>query len=480
MASKAAPEPRFTLAAPLSEHIGKLFILSDILCLFAGYILFSELADAILVAMFNADPNDFYENSDPQRSVEIYIMGCGLCVWLAIKGHYRARQSLTTEGYQVLGGLLVVGLLDGYIQFALNEQPSRIWLVGTWLLPGLLLMTSRLTLKHALFHLGPWQCPVILVGSQTAIKDIIRRIGHDPYIGQVVTSSIIVGQARELREDLETAIRVGACRYVLVAFDDDQRPETAAAVRLIDEELQVPYGIIPGLRDLSDSTLELHKFFGHGLIVIHNDRSQELAYKNVVKRVFDIICATLLVIFLSPALLLIALLVRLDGGTVLYGSPRIGRAGKLFHALKFRSMVPNADKVLSDMLTGDPALREEWETNFKLKQDPRITRVGRVIRRTSMDELPQLINVLRGEMSLVGPRPLLPDERGKYTERAFRLYSRVTPGLTGVWQVSGRDGLEYKRRIELNNWYVKNRSLWLDVVILCKTFTVVIRRAGAS
>jgi len=129
-------------------------------------------------------------------------------------------------------------------------------------------------------------------------------------------------------------------------------------------------------------------------------------------------------------------------------------------------------------LDRDPNLRIEWEAGFKLRQDPRVTAIGRVLRKLSLDELPQLINVLMGDMSLVGPRPLLPAERAVYGE-AFNLYCQCLPGITGLWQVSGRNNLDYLRRIELNTWYARNATFWIDIVILCRTLSVVIRRVGA-
>lgn len=234
------------------------------------------------------------------------------------------------------------------------------------------------------------------------------------------------------------------------------------------------------MRDISITDLDLRTFFGHDLIVLSNSRRSQRHANLRFKRLFDVLGAAFILLCLSPLLLLIAILVSVDGGPALYGSPRVGRNGRVFHALKFRSMVPNAGEVLKSLLERDEAVRAEWEQNFKLQHDPRITKIGRFIRRTSIDELPQLVNVLKGEMSLVGPRPLLLDERTQYTGRAFDLYSQVTPGLTGMWQVSGRDDLEYYRRIELNNWYIKNWSPWVDMVILLKTCFVVVRSAGAS
>jgi lipopolysaccharide/colanic/teichoic acid biosynthesis glycosyltransferase len=185
-----------------------------------------------------------------------------------------------------------------------------------------------------------------------------------------------------------------------------------------------------------------------------------------------------LLLLALPIMALIASLIRRDGGPVFYRSSRLGRGGKLFFALKFRTMAPDADRVLRDLLDRDPNSRIEWEAGFKLRQDPRVTAIGRVLRKLSLDELPQLINVLMGDMSLVGPRPLLPAERAVYGE-TFNLYCQCLPGITGLWQVSGRNNLDYLRRIELNTWYAKNATLWIDIVILCRTLSVVIRRVGA-
>lgn len=140
--------------------------------------------------------------------------------------------------------------------------------------------------------------------------------------------------------------------------------------------------------------------------------------------------------------------------------------------------MPDAEKVLHNLLARDERARHEWQQTFKLRNDPRVTPIGYFLRRYSLDELPQIINVLRGEMSLVGPRPMLPAEREAYGE-AFALYCQCTPGLTGPWQVSGRNNLDYKRRIELNSWYAQNRSLWTDITILLRTIPAVFRQVGA-
>ena len=483
MSASAAPLGRALAAGRRSERLtGRLLLLADALCLLVAFTLATHLTDWVRTTFMAASPGSFYDDFLPQRTLQLYLLGSALCCWFALKGHYSARHPFATEAQQLLLGVLIAALIDGYLQFALKVQPSRIWLSTTWLFAGALLVLSRVALKRALFHLGPWRCPTVLVGSPTALEEVARLLGHDPYVGQVITRKLPVegGGLERLARELEALVEAGQCRYVLVAFDENAVRATQEAARLVDERFRLPHGVIPALRDMSITGMELHKFFGHDLVVLSNRQASAIGTKLVYKRAFDLVGASLLLLFLSPLMLLVAFLVRLDGGPALYGSPRIGREGKVFRALKFRSMVPNADRVLRELLERDPELRREWERGFKLAKDPRVTRVGRFIRRASIDELPQLLNVLRGEMSLIGPRPLLLDEREQYTGRAFELYRQVTPGLTGMWQVSGRDDLEYYRRIELNNWYIKNWSPWVDLVILCKTLLVVIKGSGAS
>jgi len=212
------------------------------------------------------------------------------------------------------------------------------------------------------------------------------------------------------------------------------------------------------------------------------DRSRLAALKEparrISKRALDITGASLLLALLSPLLLTIALLVRRDGGKVLFGHRRIGAQGRQFRCWKFRSMVPNAEQVLRDVLARNPEARREWEKDFKLRNDPRITSVGRFLRSTSLDELPQLINVLMGEMSLVGPRPIVNDEVARYGA-AFHDYARCRPGITGVWQVSGRNDTGYRQRVHLDQHYARHSSFGGDIAILLRTPVAVLRRSGA-
>ena len=199
----------------------------------------------------------------------------------------------------------------------------------------------------------------------------------------------------------------------------------------------------------------------------------------IAKRALDIIGAGLGLVLLSPFFLVVALLVRADGGPAFFAHQRVGRGGKLFGCLKFRSMVVESQARLEALLASNPAARAEWEATRKLKNDPRITRIGRFLRSTSLDELPQLINVLRGEMSLVGPRPVQEAEIDRYYGASAAHYMAVRPGITGLWQVSGRSETSYESRVALDVSYVSRPSMLADLSILLRTPVAVLSRRGA-
>ena len=198
----------------------------------------------------------------------------------------------------------------------------------------------------------------------------------------------------------------------------------------------------------------------------------------VAKRVLDVVGAIVLGLVFAPLILTIIFLMRKSGGSVIYRHRRVGRGGQMFSCLKFRTMVPNADQVLRDLLERDPDLRAEWIRDHKLRNDPRVTRLGRFLRRTSLDELPQILNVLRGEMSLVGPRPVVREELLRYG-RNVGTYLSAKPGITGLWQVTGRNDTDYRRRVVLDTYYVRNQGILLDLFILIKTTGVVLGGTGA-
>jgi exopolysaccharide production protein ExoY len=201
-------------------------------------------------------------------------------------------------------------------------------------------------------------------------------------------------------------------------------------------------------------------------------------WSRAAKRGMDVAVASALILLSTPFLAAVALLVSLDGGPVLFRHERIGRGGRPFVCYKFRTMVVDAEASLARLLTENPCAQAEWLASQKLRDDPRVTRIGRWLRRTSLDELPQLLNVLRGDMSLVGPRPVVRDELARYGAEIPH-YLRERPGLTGLWQVSGRNDLTYDDRVRLDGWYLRNKTLVGDLKILVRTCWIVIHGRGA-
>ena len=207
-------------------------------------------------------------------------------------------------------------------------------------------------------------------------------------------------------------------------------------------------------------------------------RTRKIIYK-IIKRVFDIITSFLAIIILSPVFLLILILIKIDSkGPVIYKHKRIGKNGKYIYLYKFRTMFVDADKRLKKLLK-NPKIKKEWEENFKLDNDPRITKIGNILRKTSLDELPQLFNILKGDMSLVGPRPVIDGEIEKYGDNKDKFLS-VLPGLTGWWACNGRSDIDYEERKKLELYYVEHCSIFLDFKCILKTVIVVFKKSGAK
>lgn len=196
-------------------------------------------------------------------------------------------------------------------------------------------------------------------------------------------------------------------------------------------------------------------------------------------RIFDIVIASVSIFALLPLFLLVGILIKLqDGGSVIFSQERVGQHGRRFVCWKFRSMRPDAEQILASLLAADPRMRRQWDLDHKLKNDPRITRLGDFLRRSSLDELPQLLNVIRGDMSIVGPRPIVESEICRYG-RWYRYYISVKPGITGLWQISGRNNIDYKRRVAMDRLFFRAQSSYLFLYILIATVPAVLGRRGA-
>ncbi len=212
--------------------------------------------------------------------------------------------------------------------------------------------------------------------------------------------------------------------------------------------------------------------------VLMQSRGTTHALQRIIKRALDVVLSGVLLVLASPIMLVVAFMVKSDGGPAFFGHKRLGMAGKTFPCLKFRSMIHNSEAVLEKHLAENPQAQAEWAVSRKLKHDPRVTRFGSFLRKSSLDELPQLLNVLHGDMSLVGPRPIVTAETAHY-QADIAYYYAVRPGVTGLWQVSGRSDTTYAQRVGMDASYVRNWSLWNDIVILVKTPIAVLKSSGA-
>jgi undecaprenyl-phosphate galactose phosphotransferase len=237
---------------------------------------------------------------------------------------------------------------------------------------------------------------------------------------------------------------------------------------------------IPEVKQIPVIGTEIRYFFQEDIFALElkNNLANPLNY--FLKRAIDYLITLILLPLIMPLFIFIALLVKTTSkGPVIFSHERVGKGGKTFKCYKIRTMYIDAEEKLKQILETNPEVKVEWETKYKLTNDPRVTPIGKFLRKTSLDELPQIFNVLKGEMSLIGPRPVTKEELDKYYKEKAELYCLIPPGITGLWQVSGRSNLTYEERVNLDCWYIRNWSLWLDLVILLKTVKVVLKGEGA-
>jgi Undecaprenyl-phosphate galactose phosphotransferase WbaP len=343
----------------------------------------------------------------------------------------------------------------------------------------------RVCIRLRLASVSWWGYPTVVFGDAASAHAIIHNLVAEPGLGlrtvgffSTAGDSTSIAGVPSIREcDLaDFARRIKGPAYAVLTASVASRDQLNAVVdcyrRYFSHIL-----VVPGFTGLSCLWVN-PKNLG-GMLGLEICQQVFLPGRQFVKRVIDLVLTILIGIVAAPLIALIALAIRLDSeGKVVYRQRRIGRGGREFYAIKFRSMVENADQILARYLAENSALREEWGATHKLKNDPRITRLGRFLRRTSLDELPQLWNVIRGEMSLVGPRPIVREEIAHYGFD-FETYTYVHAGLTGLWQVSGRSDTSYQQRVDFDRFYVENWSVWLDFCILFRTIGVVVTRAGA-
>ncbi|WP_245603730.1 sugar transferase [Intrasporangium oryzae] len=474
---------------PLSERSRGVRILQ--LAIAGGDLLVISLA-TVLAAVGRTHLGLFSATADVNdvaQSVGVWIVAGWMLANVALGTYARGYLGVGTIEYaRILSAAGCTAGLIGIMSYLTKFNLSRGFFVLMFVIGiPLLLLWRRIArrLVHRAHARGLLLTRVLISGSPGHVDDVAAVLERESWLGYRIIGALLPEGAARGTTDRgvpvagqtdETADAVIRNEADLVVFTEGAFP-SAADFRRIAWELEghhVQMAVVPSLSDISSGRIMMRPV--GGLPLVHVEQPRSLGASRGLKRTFDLVGATALLLIASPLMLAAAIAVKLqDGGPILFRQTRVGRDGALFECLKFRSMVVDAEAQLSAIThlnaNADGVL-------FKIQRDPRITRVGHVLRRYSIDELPQLINVINGEMSLVGPRPALPAEVRRYVPDVQRRL-HVRPGMTGLWQVSGRSDLSWDDTVRLDLYYVDNWSLVQDLSIVAKTVHAVIRSRGA-
>lgn len=423
------------------------------------------------------------------RFVAQFVMSivCTAWFWMRLR-HYTYRKPFWFELKDIIKTLVIFSLLDlALIAFSKWDFSRMLWCF-TWAYALILVPLLRSSVKQVISKAGQWQKQTIIIGSGKNAREAYAALQSEEILGYEV-KAFVASNGHTGAESLN-GVPVITTKDIswdtvdlentqfIVAMESEQQAMRDEWLKLLSKKKCRSVSVVPTLRGVPLYGTDMSFIFSHEVMILRVSNNLAKRSSRFLKRVFDIVVASLLLLFLAPAFALICWMVGRDGGNKIYGHERVGQDGKKFKCLKFRSMVTNSKEVLEELLATSAEARAEWDKDFKLKNDPRVTKIGAFLRKTSLDELPQLWNVIRGEMSLVGPRPVIEAELERYAGDVD-YYLMAKPGMTGLWQVSGRNDIDYDTRVYFDSWYVKNWALWTDIAILFKTAGVVLRRDGA-
>lgn len=459
-------------------------LLGDAVAFFMAFL----MATTVSLSLSGLDLQAWRQSQDIQRfAAWSSIAVLGLVLLLTRYQHYSDRRPFWDELGDFFKLIGVLSLVD-MTWVAINQwEASRLWWAISWVAVLFALVIMRVVTRKILKSLDLWTRPTIIIGVGPNARDASLALHSQAELGLRVFGFVDAGGAVQHRDDT-TQPRLPAAQmaYVasqpgiqwVIALEHSQSDQREYWLRVLAQWGATDISVIPAMRGVPLHGTDMSHFFSHEVALLRMRNNLRRWPARLSKRIFDTLVAMLLLALLSPVLLLLAIVIRRDGGPAVFSHPRVGKNGRIFNCYKFRSMVVDAEQKLEKLFQERPELMDQWRKQRKLKDDPRLSPIGDFLRQSSLDELPQLVNVIKGEMSLVGPRPIVGAELMHYGPDAG-YYLMVRPGMTGLWQVSGRSDIEFDKRVYLDTWYVKNWSISYDLAILAKTVRVVLQRNGA-
>ncbi len=427
--------------------------------------------------------------------IDFTFFGWVFPVWLAFfayEGLYSKRFSFWDEVKMLWKGVFfsTVGVFSILYLGKVGAQVSRTVIVLMGMISFAILPIIRINAKKLLMRMGLFKNKVLILGAGKTGELIFNALKRDKNLGLHVVGFLDDDPGKrgkriegiKIHAGVDKAEKyIGKCGIedIIIAMPGCKKEKFISLINRLQHKTQNIL-LIPDLFGISVLGTNLKHFFQEQAIGLEVKNNLAKPTNILIKKIFDLVASFALLIILSVPMTIIAVLIRINSkGPAIFSQERIGRKDKPFRCYKFRTMYYDAETRLDKLLKSNSEARNEWNHHWKLKNDPRITKVGIFLRKTSLDELPQIFNVLKGDMSLVGPRPVTKREIDEYYKDMANLCFGLPPGVTGLWQVSGRSNTGYDYRIALDSWYVRNWNLWLDIVILLKTFKVVLSGEGA-
>ncbi len=408
-----------------------------------------------------------------------------ILVYLLFYAYYRLmtkRMVMSMEFMYIEKANILAFITITLIIFALRtyDHYSRSVIILFFLCNVILLPVGVWLLKRYFMQFEPFREDIMVICDKAGEESVNNWFVHDNSFGYDIASKVVVDDMSD--EEAQKRIRYLVDSHhhyaVVVSMAERKTDEAFQMVDYVLHHISRVY-VLPRIASLPLINSEFFSSINHKGMALYVKNKLLHPGERGIKLLFDkVLSITLFILFLPLLLLLYVVVYFSSKGDPIYKQRRVGEGGRLFNIYKFRTMRVDADEILEEILENDPVKKAEWEKEFKLRDDPRITRVGKFLRRTSLDELPQLFNVFQGKMSLVGPRPIIEDEIAKYGDY-FDYFTAVKPGITGLWQVSGRNDIPYDERVRLDVWYVRNWSMELDIMILVKTAAIVLMRKGS-